>query len=73
MAFIRVRIFVILPLIQASTPSAMNKEDVTAQFPALLPLAVEWAARQERWILREGVGLTAEEIDRKSTRLNSSH
>ena len=31
------------------------------QFAALLPLACEWAAEQERFILREGVGLTAEE------------
>lgn len=33
-----------------------------AQFEKLLPLAVEWAAEQEQWILRDGVPLSEQEI-----------
>jgi hypothetical protein len=32
------------------------------QFEELVPLAAEWAAEQEEWILREGVPLSEQEI-----------
>jgi hypothetical protein len=32
------------------------------QFDRLLPLAAHWAARQEKWILRNGVPLSEQEI-----------
>ena len=41
----------------------MTKEEVIAQFPALFPLAVEWATAQEQRILSEGVALTSDELD----------
>src|ERR1051326_7352962 len=31
-------------------------------FDKLLPLAVKWASEQEKWILRQGVALSAEEL-----------
>jgi len=41
----------------------MNRDEVVAQFPALLPLAVKWAVEQERVILEDGVALTPEELE----------
>jgi hypothetical protein len=32
------------------------------QFEELLPLAAEWAAEQEEWVLREGVPLSEQEV-----------
>ncbi len=40
----------------------MNRQALFAQFETLLPLAAEWVAGQEQFILREGVPLCAEEI-----------
>jgi len=40
----------------------LSREWVGRQFDVLLPLAVRWAARQERRILRDGVPLTPEEL-----------
>ena len=40
----------------------MDRQSVLAQFAVLLPLAAEWAAEQEEWILREGVPLSEDEI-----------
>jgi len=40
----------------------MNRQLIVAQFETLLPLAVEWAAKQEQRILREGVLLSEKEI-----------
>jgi hypothetical protein len=41
----------------------MDRQSLIAQLAALLPLAVEWAAEQEQWILREGVPLSEPELD----------
>jgi hypothetical protein len=43
--------------------SPVNRDSVIAQFPALLPLAVSWAAAEEGRILEQGVALTPREID----------
>ena len=40
----------------------MNRQLIVAQFETLLPLAVEWAAKLEQRILREGVPLSEKEI-----------
>jgi len=40
----------------------MDRQSVLAQFAMLLPLAAEWAAKQEEWILRDGVPLSEDEI-----------
>jgi hypothetical protein len=39
------------------------KEWLISKFDVLLPLAVQWAERQENHILAAGVSLTAQEID----------
>ena len=39
----------------------MDRESLIAQFPTLLPLAVEWAKREERRIREHGVPLTSQE------------
>jgi hypothetical protein len=41
----------------------MNTEAIISQFDRLLPLAAQWAAEQEAQILREGVPLSAEELE----------
>jgi hypothetical protein len=41
----------------------VTKEEIIAQFPVLFPLAVQWAAGQERRIVAEGVVLTPEEVE----------
>ncbi|HJT81304.1 MAG TPA: hypothetical protein VJ719_08920 [Chthoniobacterales bacterium] len=41
----------------------MRREWVAKRFPVLLPLAVAWARRQERRILRNGVPLTDSEME----------
>jgi len=40
----------------------MDRQSFAGQFTTLLPLAVEWAAEQEQWILREGVPLSQQEL-----------
>jgi hypothetical protein len=40
----------------------MNRDALLAQFESLLPLAVEWAAEEEKKILREGLPLSDQEI-----------
>lgn len=40
----------------------MTKEEIIARLPLLFPLAVQWAAGQERRILAEGVSLTPTEL-----------
>jgi hypothetical protein len=40
----------------------MNRESLIAQFPTLLPLAVDWAKREERRIRETGVSLTSQEL-----------
>jgi hypothetical protein len=40
----------------------MDRASLLARFEILFPLAVAWAAEQERTILREGVPLKAQEI-----------
>jgi len=45
----------------------MDRQSVLAQFAMLLPLAAEWAAEQEEWILRDGVPLSeGEMVDAKA-------
>lgn len=41
----------------------MNRPVVFDQFEELLPLAVDWASKQEQRILRDGVPLSEQEID----------
>jgi Domain of unknown function (DUF4157) len=41
---------------------AVDRQSLIAQFPALLPLAVDWAKREERRIRETGVPLTAQEL-----------
>ena len=41
----------------------MDREAVIAQLPSLLPLAVQWASLQQRYILARGVSLTDAEMD----------
>lgn len=40
----------------------MNQESILSQFETLLPLAVTWAAEQEKKIVREGVRLSEKEM-----------
>ncbi len=40
----------------------MDRHSLLTQFETLLPLAVEWAAEQERRILREGVPLSEKQM-----------
>ncbi len=40
----------------------MEQASVVAQFEMLLPLAIDWATRQEQRILREGVPLSEAEL-----------
>ena len=42
----------------------LSRDWISRRFEALLPLAVRWAARQERRILKHGVRLAAEEMER---------
>lgn len=52
----------------------MDRQLVIAQFEALLPLAVEWAAGCEERILREGVSLLEQEIiDAQAVGVQSPH
>ena len=41
----------------------LDRQTLVTQLPALLPLAVAWAAAEEQRILREGVALTNAELD----------
>lgn len=40
----------------------MDRQSLIADFETLLPLAADWAAEQERRILREGVPLSEQEL-----------
>ena len=40
----------------------MDRKTLLEQFETLLPLAADWASEQEKWILREGLPLSPEEI-----------
>jgi hypothetical protein len=47
---------------ETASPVKMDRQLVVAQFETLLPLAVDWASEEEERILREGVALTAGEM-----------